>query len=56
MMTRNNTYRLAGYTFLPTDRLLFDANVWMYVYGPQGNPGDWRTSAYSKALSSALKA
>lgn len=53
---RNNAHNIAHYPFSATDKLLFDANIWLDIYGPQGNPTSWRTQVYSKALAEALKA
>lgn len=47
---------ISHYRFLDTDKLFFDANVWLYIYGPQGNPNDWNARTYSGAFSNALKA
>lgn len=43
------------YAFSNTDRLLFDANVWMFVYGPT-KPGDKRVAIYSRALADIIAA
>lgn len=32
----NKTYRIETYPFSERDAVLFDANVWLYIYGPQG--------------------
>ncbi len=53
---RNNSFEISSYAFSPADNLLLDANIWLYIYGPQGNPNDWRTQAYSSALANALRA
>lgn len=45
-----------GYRFSKTDKLFFDANIWLYVYGPQGNPGDSKARTYSSALANAIRA
>lgn len=45
-----------GYPFSNTDKLFFDANIWLYVYGPQGNPGDPKVRIYSSALANAMRA
>ncbi len=46
---------IRSYTFSNTDRLLFDANVWMFVYGPT-RPGDKRVAIYSRALADIIAA
>lgn len=56
MVMKNNSFEISSYGFSPADNLLLDANIWLYVYGPQGNPKDWRTRAYSRALANALRA
>jgi len=53
---KNNAYLIRNYTFKPTDNLLFDANIWLFIYGPQGNPSDLRSQIYSNALAQAIKA
>jgi predicted nucleic acid-binding protein len=55
-MMKANAIQITGYAFRNTDRLFLDANVWMYIYGPPGNPRDWKTGVYSRAFSDALKA
>ena len=46
---------IAAYKFTSSDHLLLDANVWLFVYGPQ-KPGDYRAAVYSQALLSILAA
>ncbi len=48
--------RLSTYHFHETDRLLFDANVWLFLYSPQYAPSDSRVRVYSAALKKALAA
>jgi predicted nucleic acid-binding protein len=48
--------RLSSYRFRETDRLLFDANVWLFLYSPQYGPNDSRVRIYSAALKSVLAA
>ena len=50
------SFDIQSYNFQPSDYLLFDANIWLYIYGPQGNPNDWKTRAYSNGLANALRA
>lgn len=47
---------IIGYPFSAADKLLFDANIWLYIYGPQGNPNDPKISTYSRAFNNAIKA
>ena len=51
---RNDARHIERYTFAATDKLLFDANIWLYIFGPQGNPADHRTKIYSSALARIL--
>jgi len=48
--------RLSIYRFRETDRLLFDANIWLFLYSPQYGPNDTRVRTYSSAVKSALAA
>ena len=41
---------IATYTFTSEARLFFDANIWLLIYGPQGDPQDSRVRTYSLAL------
>ena len=43
------------YVFKASDELLFDANVWFFLYGPH-RPGDPKATIYSGALKSILSA
>lgn len=46
---------ISTYVFKDSDRLLLDANVWMFVHGPTP-PGDKRAAIYSSALARILAA
>ncbi len=46
---------ISRYDFKASDELLLDANVWLFVYGPQ-QPGDRRTAVYSQALAKIFAA
>jgi len=48
--------RLSTHRFHETDRLLFDANVWLFLYSPQYGPNDSRVHIYSAALKKVLAA
>jgi len=48
--------RLSTYRFRETDRLLFDANIWLFLYSPQYGPNDNRVRIYSAALKRVLAA
>jgi predicted nucleic acid-binding protein len=47
---------IKDYEFQPTDNLLMDANVWLMLYGPQGDPSSYRTRVYSDAFKRMLSA
>ena len=44
------------YQFTPSDRLLLDANIWLFIYSPQYRPTDRRAKVYSTALKCMLEA
>lgn len=50
------TRSIDGYTFTASDKLLLDANVWLFLYSPQYRPTDRRAKAYSTALKGMLAA
>ena len=52
----NRVYPINSYQFSQSDRLLFDANIWLYLYGPEFNAKDNRTITYSIALRKASAA
>ena len=43
------------YNFTPQDKLFLDANIWLYLYGPQ-KPGNRWVRIYSAVFSSILNA
>ncbi len=45
-----------GYRFTASDKLLLDANVWLFIFSPQYRPTDRRTKMYSTALKYMLEA
>ena len=53
---KNKAYEISNYKFNAQENLLFDANIWLDIYGPQGNPTSHRAQVYSRALGNALKA
>jgi predicted nucleic acid-binding protein len=53
---KNTTLDIRTYSFAAADQLFFDANIWLYIYGPQRTPADWKSALYSRALSYALSA
>jgi len=52
----SKAFNINTYSFSEGDNLFFDTNIWMYLYGPQGNPNDPITQAYSQALAQAMQA
>lgn len=44
------------HTFNPSDKLLFDANIWLFIYSPQYRPTDRQAKTYSTALKRMLDA
>jgi predicted nucleic acid-binding protein len=51
----SNAQDITSYAFSGSDRLLLDANVWIFVHGPN-KPGDNRVAVYSRALANILAA
>ena len=52
------TYRIekiSTYDFRPSDTLLLDANIWLFIYGPQ-KPNNPMVEIYSNALKKILAA
>ena len=43
-------YRIDSYRFSSTDVLLFDANIWLYLYSPQGERYPQIRNAYNVAF------
>ena len=54
--TSKAAYSIDQYTFSDTDEVLLDANIWLFVYGPQYSATDQRTAVYSDALKRMLSA
>jgi predicted nucleic acid-binding protein len=51
----NKVKKITSYVFKASDELLLDANVWLFLYGPQ-RPGDHRVAIYSQAFAKILAA
>lgn len=51
-----STTRINQYSFSATDKLLLDANVWLFIYVPQYRPPDQRAKTYSAAFKQILRA
>jgi predicted nucleic acid-binding protein len=50
-----NVRRLSQYRFSASDRLLFDTNVWLHLYGPLPFSLDSRAKIYSAAFRTILQ-
>jgi len=50
-----NARSIENYSFTPQDRLFFDANIWIDLYGPS-EPGNRRVAIYSHAFDRILQA
>lgn len=50
-----NVKRLLQYSFSASDRLFFDTNVWLHLYGPLSFSPDPRAKAYSAAFKVILQ-
>lgn len=46
----NRVYQIENYKFSQTDAVLFDANVWLYIYGPNGDIYPRYRTIYTLAL------
>ncbi|MBW2557679.1 MAG: PIN domain-containing protein [Deltaproteobacteria bacterium] len=51
----HRTEEISTYDFKSSEALLLDANIWLFVYGPQ-KPTDTRVTTYSEALAKILAA
>jgi predicted nucleic acid-binding protein len=55
-MKMSKAQDITAYGFTNADKLFFDTNIWLFIYGRQGSPTDSRPSIYSNALKNALRA
>lgn len=46
--------RVSSYNFTPQHKLFFDANIWLYLYGPKEHNNYW-VEVYSNAFNRILK-
>lgn len=46
----NQVYRIQDYKFTANDAVLFDTNIWLYIYGPTGDRFPKLRSIYTLAL------
>lgn len=56
MKTKNKAHDAATYRFLAGERILVDANVWLYLLPPAAQPAPSWGAAYSRAFSRLLRA
>ena len=52
----NRTHQVNQYAYSGDDCLLFDTNIWLFLYGPQYSPDNPRVIAYSEAAKRILAA
>ena len=53
---KNKAHNLSNYSFRNGESLLFDANVWLYLYPAPSKVGDQLTAEYSRGLKAMLLA
>ena len=53
-MTQRMAKEVSRYTFSSEDHLFLDANVWLYLYGPQQSPASSYVRTYSDAYKRIL--
>lgn len=51
-MMKNKAHNLSSYSFHRGETLLFDANIWLYLYPPPSRPSDRHAAKYSQGLKS----
>ena len=51
----NKAVTVSNYNFKPEDKLLLDANIWLFLYGPN-KPKDRGQKAYSQAFRNMINA
>ena len=52
---KNKAVYVTKYRFQPEDKLFFDANIWLFIYGPQEQKNT-KVDIYSSAFHRILKA
>ena len=55
-MPERHVHRIDQYHFKKSDKLLLDANVWLFLHSPHYRPSDPRTRIYSSAWKRILDA
>lgn len=56
MKTKNRANNAANYSFAAGERILVDANVWLYLCPPAGQPAPPWAAGYSNAFARLLRA
>ncbi len=51
---KNKAYDLSKYSFSPDEFVLIDANIWLYLFPPPGNPQKPYIKAYSRGFANLL--
>jgi len=52
----NSVSRIGDYKFSQDDKLLLDANIWLYLFAPPSKPSGYATKVYSEAFKRILSA
>jgi len=55
-MTTHNAMSVNDYSFTSRDQLFLDANIWLFLHGPQQSPVRQRVRTYSQAFKRILTA
>ena len=53
---KNKAVHVTKYHFRPEDKLFFDANIWLFIYGPQIQKNIGKMKVYSSAFRRILEA
>ena len=53
---KNKAVSLKSYHFQSEDKLFFDANIWLFIYGPQEQKNSRNMGIYSSAFRRILEA
>jgi hypothetical protein len=53
---RSDGRRIKDHRFTSDDKLFFDANIWIFIFGPNAEPDNNSVKTYSNALNRARKA
>lgn len=52
---KNKAYNLSQYMFFTCEKILFDANIWLYLFPPPGNPQHYSAAVYSTHFARMLR-